>query len=125
MVRIPRVHRVGIDLDTKNRLKLLKTYFNAKRFSKAVICYTTRNGYHVHIGIKNRSSQDNMHIRRILGDCLMRLEIDEARLRIGCDDNIETLFHWKRTPDGEVSREELMNPLSEPFWGDMVYLSQK
>lgn len=113
--RISRKHRVGIDIDTKNQFELLRRYFNSKRFGD-VLVYETLHGYHLHIYRENRSIEDNMQIRMILGDCQNRLDLDEARIRFGLGCITETLFEYKRM-DNEISIEEKIDILNLPFWG--------
>lgn len=109
-----RNNRIGIDIDTKNRFELLKKYFNSLRFGKCVV-FETLHGYHIHILVPNRTSDMNMIVRHIIGDCQNRLDLDEARLRFGLDDIIETLFHYKKIGK-DISIETEIDPLSEPWW---------
>lgn len=119
MVRISRQNRVSIDLDTKNYFTLLKTYYNAKRFSDYVDVYETKKGYHVLMDIPDRTPELNLHIRRMLYDDPMRLWLDEFRLSLGLGDYIEVLFMEKRIIDGKkitISGEIPLDPLAPPFW---------
>jgi len=115
MIRIPRKHRIGIDIDSKNQFEMLKRYFNSKRFGESLV-YETKHGYHIQIYKKNRTSKENMLIRHILNDCNNRLDLDVGRLNENLDDIIETLFEYKKIDDDE-GVETLINPLSLPFWG--------
>lgn len=124
-----RPDRVSIDLDTKNQVKLLSTYFNMKwlmhyiRDDKTNNGYMeekeTNKGYHIKGYFKYRGPEQNLHIRRMLGDCKNRLEMDERRLKAGLDECIETLFTYKKV-NGVVSRETDYNIMSEQFWGFRV-----
>jgi hypothetical protein len=116
IMMFPRVHRISIDLDTKNQFKLLKAYFNMKRFSDNVEVKETGKGFHVKGYFENRTPEQNIHIRRMLGDCEGRLELDERRLQVGLGEFIETLFIWKKIR-GKVTMEQDYNIMSEQFWG--------
>ena len=112
-VRIPRANRIGVDLDTKNRFRLLKAYFNALRFGDVYV-FETEHGYHIKIYPKrNYSMEERMNIRRMLGDDPDRLAWDELKIRMGCHRFVDTLFEAKRVNCRVVSREELINPMSE------------
>lgn len=127
MVKIVRNDRVSIDLDTKNRFILLKTHFNMKwllrlynKKDEIIDDRETNKGYHVVGKFKKRTPEQNMQIRRILGDCEGRLELDELRLNAGLGDCIETLFFFKKVSrNGKtvISREEPLNIMAEQFWG--------
>jgi hypothetical protein len=116
MIIFPRIHRVSIDLDSKNQFNLLKVYFNMKRISEHVEVKETGKGFHVKGYFENRTPEQNIHLRRILGDCAGRLELDERRLAVGLGEFIETLFTWKKIK-GKVTMEEDYNIMSEQFWG--------
>lgn len=116
---IPRDNRISIDLDTKNQFKLLSVYFNMKRLTDIVEVKETRKGFHVKGYFKDRTPEQNMLIRTMLGDCEGRLELDEERLRLGLTECIETLFFIKKV--GKiVSRETDYNIMAEQFWGAKV-----
>ena len=110
----PRKHRIGIDMDTKNRLTFLIKYFNARRFGK-VIPFETLHGYHLHIFMKDRTPEMNMHIRNIIGDCEGRMNLDYGRYIEGEYDIMETMFYDKQVYD-ERGGEELIHPLSQAFY---------
>jgi len=105
--------RIGVDLDSNNRFQMLKTYFNAKQFGQVDV-YKTRHGFHVRIH-RQVGLAENLQIRRLLGDDAERLGWDEIKLLIGLDDWVDTLFNEKMGSDGQIGKEELINPLSEAF----------
>lgn len=74
----------------------------------------TGHGFHLKIW-KSHSVDENIEVRRMLGDDPDRLFIDELRRRIGLEHWIDTLFSFKREK-GKVTREEPYNILSLPFW---------
>jgi len=74
----------------------------------------TGHGFHLKIW-KPHSVDENIEVRRCLGDDPDRLFIDELRRRIGLEHWIDTLFSFKREK-GKVTREEPYNILSLPFW---------
>ena len=110
----PRKHRIGIDMDTKNRLTFLIKYFNARRFGK-VLAFETLHGYHLHIWMQDRTPEMNLHIRNIIGDCEGRMDLDYFRYLEKQYDIIETMFYDK-TVGKEIGGEDLINPLSQAFY---------
>jgi len=113
--------QIGVDLDTKNRFNMLKTYFNGLRLGETRV-YETNHGFHVKIE-KLVNVDENMEARRTLGDDIKRLEIDEKKIDIGLFRFVDTLFTHKKYPDGSTSEEVLIDPLAEQFWGvnSLVY----
>jgi hypothetical protein len=109
-----RRSRIGLDLDGKNRFRLLKAYFNALKLGKVNV-YETEHGYHLKIE-KALSPEENIQVRMILGDDPERLAYDELKLRLGLTEFIDTLFTAKRHGDGKISREFPINPLSEALF---------
>ena len=111
---VPRKHRIGIDIDENNQCRLLIKYLNAFRFGKPVM-YKSGKGYHIQIVKMNRTPEENLTVRRILGDCKGRIDLDENRYNEELYDIIETLFFDKRIHDYK-GQEMIINPLSQPFW---------
>lgn len=101
-------------MDNFNQLKMLKAYYNAFRFSRHVILFSTKHGYHIQIG-GTFTTKEKLTIRRILGDDIERIFLDEGRLNAGLEDCVDTLFRRKRRW-GKWSGEELAVPLSEAFY---------
>ncbi len=111
---LPRVIRTSIDIDGKNQFVMLKIYFNCFMFSNNVLIFETKKGYHVQMeGIF--TSEQKILIRSILGDDIDRIDSDEERLSCGYNDEVDTLFNKKRRY-GVWGYEDLIKPLSEPFW---------
>ena len=115
-LNMKRIVRIGVDLDSKNMFRLLKTYFNGLRFGRVDV-KETRNGFHIRIFTrKTFSIKEKLNIRRLLGDDPERLGWDEIKLIMGAERFIDTLFEVKRINGKVVSREEPFNPLSLPWW---------
>ena len=112
--RIPRKNRCSVDLDSFNQLNMLKAYYNAFMFSKHVILFTTKHGYHIHMG-GTFEPKEKVEIRRMLGGDWARLWVDDDRIRFNDSDSVDTLFGKKRRW-GKWSGEELAVPLSEAFY---------
>jgi hypothetical protein len=108
-----RNKRIGIDLDSKNRLRLLMTYLNASRYGKVKV-YETKKGYHIIIERPWNNTNENMLIRQILGDDPERLDYDELKQRLELNEFIDTMFEVKKEK-GKISREIEINPLSEAY----------
>lgn len=111
---VPRKHRIGIDIDNLNQCRLLIKYLNAKRFGKPVL-YKTGKGYHIQIVKMNRTTKENMVVRRILGDCDGRMALDEDRIKEGLDEITETMFFHKQVKE-YIGEENIIRPLSKPYW---------
>jgi hypothetical protein len=110
-----RDKRVGVDLDAPSELKLLKTFFNAKYGNKKVTVKRTRHGYHIRI-YKKHSIRQNFDVRMNLGDDIARIYMDFDRFMEGNFLDLDTMFEWKKAPDGVITREEDVNVLALPFW---------
>ena len=113
-----RSRRISIDLDSKARFRLLKTYFNLQYLfrGKPVIVEETRHGYHVKVVDVDRTIQQNLMVRRGLGDDPLRIKYDEFKHKHGLDRFVDTLFTIKKYLDGSTSVVSKIDPLSEPFW---------
>lgn len=109
-----RENRIGVDLDKVPLWKVLSAYFNAKNISEKVETFKTRHGWHIKIYVAH-TLQQNFDVRLHLGDDVRRLTADEARLRRGLIEWLDTLFEWKHDNKGE-SREKPVNPLAPAFW---------
>lgn len=105
---------IGVDLDTKNRFRLLKAYFNARQISEPIL-KETLHGVHMRIPIKTDVAT-NLEIRALLGDDPIRMNFDEMKISLNCPEAVDTLFFMKIGRDGKVSYEEDFNIMSEPFW---------
>lgn len=112
-------NRIGVDLDTHNELKLLKTYFNAKFIGKDVKVYETLHGFHVHIFVKN-NLETNLKVRECLGDDKNRLNFDWFKYRVGMPIKLDVLFSFKVSfKEGYSSHEvevDEKNILAIPFF---------
>lgn len=113
--RFPRSHRISIDIDSFNQFNFLRKYFNAKNTGLPMLVYRTGHGYHIQLFKANRTTEENIHIRRMLGDCPNRLDLDIGRIAEGLDDIIETLFERKEV-DGIKTGEQPFSPLSQPWF---------
>ncbi len=91
---------VGIDIDNHSGYELLKTYLNARKYGRVRTWYT-KHGFHLIIYLnKSISIKDTIMLRRILGDDIKRLWFDEIKIELGLTNLIDTLFEWKKYPDG-------------------------
>jgi len=106
------VNNVGVDLDTHNGLGLLTCYIRASLFG-AVSVFYTRHGFHVRVELRETTSyEDAINIRRTLGDCGDRLEVDVKRLERGADlARFDTLFEVRLKGGKTYSRREI-DPLA-------------
>jgi hypothetical protein len=112
---IPRKHRIGIDIDNKNQFELLKRYFNCRNIFNKVIVLESLKGYHIHVMLKDRTPETNLHIRDIINDCEGRMSLDYGRYIEGEHDIMETMFFDKRVGK-EKGGETLINPLRMEWW---------
>lgn len=111
----------GLDFDNPSQLKLLSAYFYLKnRFPNEKIEFSlspSRRGYHFRLPNLTLPYEEDMELRRVLGDCEGRLLFSETRHELGGDHEI--LFHMKKIK-GKGWVEEIMldekNLLSLPFW---------
>lgn len=98
----------GIDLDSLKHLPLFKVIYNAQMIGKTgieVMKSPSSKGYHVRC---NESFTINEAM--MLGDCKGRVGYWEWQ-------GYTFTFMNRHKKTGEiVGREELYNPLSEPFW---------
>lgn len=106
---LARKCKLGIDLDTKNQFKLLKTYFNAKWIfkGKKIWVYETKKGYHIKVDVPT-----NVHHRCGLGDDPNRIYLSELRGGVEFADDV--LFDVKNGYEAELIDEKSL--LSLPFW---------
>ena len=95
---------------------MLKAYFNLLYLfpNSKIIVEETRQGYHVKATGIERSTEQNLEVRRGLGDDAMRLKYDEFKHRIGLDEFVDTCFTMKKNRFGIYIVQET-NPLSLPF----------
>jgi small nuclear ribonucleoprotein (snRNP)-like protein len=116
--RFNRENRIGIDIDSKNILSMQRKYYNLKRITNEVQIYETKHGYHILGRFINVDPLVNLHLRRCIGDCDGRMELDEKRISVGLDPSlIDVLFSLKNNK-GEIGVEEKFNIDSLPFWGN-------
>lgn len=106
---------IGVDIDSKNQMRLLKVFFNAKMFAEPVDVKETTHGFHLRIP-KRTSLWRHHEARLMLSDCKGRLAFDELKLDMGLTELYDTLFESKKGEDGKWHSEEPYNILSEPFW---------
>ena len=88
-----------------------------KKLTDIVLVKQTGHGFHVMGYFPNRTTQENMDMRRMLGDCSGRVELDTSRVEYHQEDVTETLFSEKKI-NGVVTGEIDYNILSLPFWGN-------
>ena len=127
---------IGIDIDSKNKFRLLKAYFNSASIAEVEVT-STFHGFHLRIG-KRAGIDEQMQIRLIIGDCKGRVWIDELKIRAGLFDIIDTLFEFKKTADADGKifsakhkkalgwnrEEKVENVLAPPFWEPRVALKR-
>lgn len=106
---------IGVDIDSKNQMRLLKAYYNAGMIAKPLDVKETKHGFHLRIP-KRTSLWRAIETRLTLGDCRGRLSFDELKLRMGLAELCDTLFEFKKGKDGKWHSEEPFNALAEPFW---------
>ena len=99
--------RIGVDLDGKDRLRLLMAYFNGCLIGR-VEAYETGQGFHVKVWLDREwRPEEDLAARMLLGDDPMRLEWDEWRIRRGLIGWVDTLFEFKRDlRTGKVTGEQ-------------------
>lgn len=110
--------RIGIDKDRPTRLELLMAFFNARDLFPDSKIDTSKTGKGYHIRIYHQSSiEQNIAVRRHLGDDPQRIAFDEVRSRIPALHSwVDTLFE-RKIKDGKMTCEEPCNVLSEQFYG--------
>lgn len=116
--RLNRENRIGIDIDSKNILSMQRKYYNFKNITDKVQIYETKHGYHILGNFINIDPLVNLHIRRCIGDCEGRMELDEKRVLVGLDPSFIDVLFSKKNNMGEIGREEKFNVDSPPFWGN-------
>lgn len=122
MMKVPRNHRISVDRDNFNQLRLLMTYYNMKRICTDVFVWETNHGYHIYGRFPNRTTEQNLDMRRMLGDDPRRIALDEGRINAGVDYLSETLFVFGKIMKGKNQKithsiEQPCNVLSMQFWG--------
>ena len=113
-----RGNRIGIDKDQPTRLELLMSYLNARGMfpDSKIASLQTGHGYHIKI-FHPSDIEQNIAVRRHLGDDPQRIAYDESRKRFpALHDWIDTLFEIK-IKNGKVTREEPCNIFAEQFYG--------
>lgn len=125
MMKVPRKHRISVDRDNFNQLRLLMTYYNMKRICTHVFVWETNHGYHIYGRFPDRTVEQNMNMRRMLKDDPRRIALDEGRISAGVEHLIETLFVFGKIKKDKHERithslEQPCNILSEQFWGFCV-----
>ena len=89
---------IGVDLDSHDPLRMLMVYYNARYMYPAypVEVRTTRKGFHVKIW-KQATIEEDIEIRRILGDDPMRLWYSELHILWGLPPHmIDVLYEGKK-----------------------------
>lgn len=106
---------IGLDVDSKNQLRMLEKYFNSSKIGRTEI-KETQHGYHIWIQ-KRAGIRQNIQTRLCLGDCKGRLEYDDIKIYfLKLPEWFDTLFEGKLTREGmKWHFEEDFNPLSLPF----------
>jgi len=106
------VNYVGVDLDTHDGLSLLISYIRASNLGM-VRAFYTRHGFHVGVdGGPDLSYSAALRVRRWLGDCGDRLEVDENRVATADDlGRFDTLFEVRLKGGKTYSRREI-DPLA-------------
>lgn len=87
--------RLGVDLDGKNRCKLLIAYFRARQICRNVEVYESRRGYHLRVK-RPFTPLRALEIRRNLGDDPQRIKFDERRIAAGTTVGFDVLFNHDR-----------------------------
>jgi hypothetical protein len=116
---------IGLDIDSKNRCRLLKAYLNSASIARVEV-YSTAHGFHLKIR-KHAGIAKQMQTRLYLGDCKGRLWIDELKIAAGLFELVDTLFEFKKTMQnrGRWNREELIEDmLAPPFWEPHIALKR-
>lgn len=116
--RISKNHRISVDIDVDNQFDLMKKYFNMKWIVGNVISYKTGGGYHLLSEKRDRTLKQNIDVRRTLGDCKGRLNLDEDRLNAGLGEYYTEILFYEKMHFGEITEEYIFNILSMPFWGN-------
>ncbi|MEW5937976.1 MAG: hypothetical protein AB1665_09220 [Candidatus Thermoplasmatota archaeon] len=111
---------LGVDLDTKSLLRLLRAYFNARAICEDVRVEETARGFH----LKLYGLPSNLEVRLGLGDDFDRVECDRWRLRAGLGHFVDTLFDGKRVGRGPWVKPTPVDPLTPPFW-TTIYPKEK
>lgn len=72
--------RITLDLDEPSQLKLLKAYYNLRRFGNVEIRRSASGrGYHMIVRGLQISYEDSLTIRAMLGECETRLRFDSEK----------------------------------------------
>ena len=72
--------RVTVDLDSPSQLKLLKVYYNLRRFGDVEIRRSAGGqGYHLLVYNLSITYDDSLKIRAMLGECETRLKFDSEK----------------------------------------------
>lgn len=104
---------LGIDIDSKNQFKMLKTYFNAKWLAEnlggKVELYETSKGYHIRV----RGVKTNIHYRCGLGDDRERIYLSEIRGGIEHADDVLFQIKWGKENEHKLDDDWI---LRLPFW---------
>ena len=93
------VDYIGIDIDSHEATTMLVAYLNARYMypDSPIEVRTTRKGFHIKI-CKQVSIQEDIQVRRLLGDDPERLWYSEQHLRWNMPDwTIDVLFNSKQT----------------------------
>lgn len=113
-----RAQRIGVDLDSRNRLRMLMAYFNGRLIGPTEV-YRTGRGFHLKIRLE-LPCLARMNVRAWLGDDPEVLWWDFKRHERGLHSWENTQFQFKQYRSGRWTREELIDPLAEPFWQPRV-----
>ena len=113
--------RIGVDIDCKGLLPLLKAYLPLLYMQKIGLCEEveaeeSRKGYHVIAYGFKIPFDKTLRVRRFLGDDPVRCDLDEFRLK-----KCKNVFWTKKViRQGRriiyLSEPVKINPLAEPWW---------
>lgn len=111
-----RSTRLGIDLDSKNRFRMLKAVINSGKFVGNVAVEVSGHGYHLKLQLPTLLDfEENIQYRMILGDDPYRIGADERRHALGVSFT-DVLFDVKFHGGKLVSKPEPINPMAKEWW---------
>lgn len=110
-----------LDFDRPTQFQIMRAYFYLKYIGAKVFTFSTKKGWHFYAILpKDIDVKDELELRQMLGDDEGRIEFDEARIKLGLLDWVDTLFEEKYVISNKsvtkVHEEIPANPLYEPFY---------
>jgi hypothetical protein len=104
---------ITLDIDTKDRSKMLSTYYKASKYGETTVA-ETGHGFHYRIQSDIEDPWEILRIRQLLGDDPKRIERDKIVIQLGCPEIANRLFERKKVK-GKYTVEKPINPLK---WGE-------